>query len=83
MKRKQNAPAYYTQWHVLGSAISNGTEPRSCLGRVFNIKLGSFVLEQHNIIFAQLACPLNDIIFVYFLDIKPISQQTLGWSLPE
>jgi hypothetical protein len=25
-----------------GSAITNGTEPRSCLGRVFNFKLGSF-----------------------------------------
>ncbi len=28
---------------IAGSAISNGREPRSCLGRVFNIKLGSFV----------------------------------------
>ncbi len=31
-----------------GSAISNGREPRSCLGRVFNIKLGSFVSKQLN-----------------------------------
>jgi hypothetical protein len=25
-----------------GSGITNGREPRSCLGRVFNFKLGSF-----------------------------------------
>jgi hypothetical protein len=25
-----------------GSVITNGREPRSCLGRVFNFKLGSF-----------------------------------------
>jgi hypothetical protein len=25
-----------------GSAITNGREPRSCSGRVFNFKLGSF-----------------------------------------
>ncbi len=31
-----------------GSAISNEREPRSFLGRVFNIKLGSFVPEQHS-----------------------------------
>ncbi len=29
-----------------GSAIYNGREPRSCLGRVFNIKLGSFDSKQ-------------------------------------
>ncbi len=31
-----------------GSAISNGREPRSCLGQVFNIKLGSFVSKKLN-----------------------------------
>ncbi len=28
------------QWDLPGSAITNGREPRSCLGRVFNSKLG-------------------------------------------
>ncbi len=27
---------------LAGSAISNGREPKSCLGRVFNFKLGRF-----------------------------------------
>ncbi len=31
-----------------GSAISNGRERRSCLGRLFNIALGSFVSKQPN-----------------------------------
>ncbi len=31
-----------------GRVISNGREPRSCLGRVFNIKLDSFASKQHN-----------------------------------
>jgi len=38
------------QWLISGSAISNGREPRSCLGRVFNIKLGSLVSKQLNCI---------------------------------
>ncbi len=30
-------------WRIkTGSAITNGREPRSCLGRVFNFKIGSF-----------------------------------------
>jgi hypothetical protein len=28
----------------LGSAKGNGREPKSCLGRVFNFKLGPFVM---------------------------------------
>jgi len=32
----------------LGSAITNGREPSSCLGRVFNFKLGSFVSKKYN-----------------------------------
>ncbi len=32
---------------VLGSTITNGREPRSCLGQVFNFKLGSFVSKKH------------------------------------
>jgi hypothetical protein len=32
-----------------GSATSNGREPKSCLGRVFNSKLGSFTLVYINI----------------------------------
>ncbi len=35
-------------WNWAGSAISNGREPRSCLGWVFNIKLGSLVSKQLN-----------------------------------
>ncbi len=31
-----------------GSAITNGREARSCLGRVFNFKLGSFVSKKYN-----------------------------------
>ncbi len=31
----------------LGSAISIGREPDSCLGRVFNFKLDSFASNQH------------------------------------
>jgi hypothetical protein len=31
-----------------GSAITSGREPRSCLGRVFNLKLGCFVSEKCN-----------------------------------
>jgi hypothetical protein len=30
-----------------GSAISNGKEPKSCLGQVFNYKLGCFALQKH------------------------------------
>jgi hypothetical protein len=30
------------------SLISNGREPSSCLGRIFNSKLGSFVSKQRN-----------------------------------
>jgi hypothetical protein len=32
-----------------GSTITNGTKPRSCLGRVFNFKFGSFTdnIVQH------------------------------------
>jgi len=30
-----------------GSAISNGREPKSCLGRVFNFKLGCFDEQKH------------------------------------
>jgi len=33
---------------VPGSAITNGREPGSCLGRVFNFKLGSFVSKKYN-----------------------------------
>ena len=34
-------PICYTNWSVIaGSTISNGREPKSCLGRVFNSKLG-------------------------------------------
>jgi hypothetical protein len=40
----------YLKAIVLGSAISNGREPRKFLGRVFNIKLGSFVSKQLNCI---------------------------------
>ena len=29
-------------YNQAGSAITNGKEPKSCLGRVFNFKLGSF-----------------------------------------
>jgi hypothetical protein len=29
-------------WNMSGSTITNGREPVSCLGRVFNFKLGSF-----------------------------------------
>ncbi len=29
---------------ALGSAKANGREPKSCLGRVFNFKLGCFVM---------------------------------------
>jgi hypothetical protein len=36
-------------WAQLGSAITNGREPRSCLGRVFNCKLGSFADNTKNI----------------------------------
>jgi LIM domain len=32
-----------------GSAITNGREPRSCLGRVFNCKLGSFTDNTKNV----------------------------------
>ncbi len=32
----------------LGIAISNGREPSSCLGQVFNFKFGSFVSIQCN-----------------------------------
>jgi hypothetical protein len=28
----------------VGSAKANGREPKSCLGRVFNFKLGCFVI---------------------------------------
>ncbi len=35
-------------WNWAGSVISNGREPRSCLGWVFNIKLGSLVSKQLN-----------------------------------
>jgi len=31
-----------------GSAVANGREPTSCLGRVFNFKLGSFVSKRCN-----------------------------------
>jgi hypothetical protein len=30
--------------HKPGSAKANGKEPKSCLGRVFNFKLGPFVM---------------------------------------
>jgi hypothetical protein len=30
---------------VTGSAKSNGREPKSCLARVFNFKLGRFVMS--------------------------------------
>jgi hypothetical protein len=36
------APGSTAVEHSTGSAISNGREPRSCLGRVFNFKLGCF-----------------------------------------
>ncbi len=29
-----------------GNSISNGREPKGCLGRVFNSKLGSFALKK-------------------------------------
>jgi hypothetical protein len=32
---------------VPGSTISNGREPKSCLGRVFNFKLGCFAQQKH------------------------------------
>jgi hypothetical protein len=32
---------------ISGSAISKGREPESCLNRVFNLKLGSIVQQQH------------------------------------
>ncbi len=38
-----NTPAYFAVASVTpGSAITNWREPRSCLGRVFNSKLGCF-----------------------------------------
>jgi hypothetical protein len=48
-----------------GSAIIKGREPRICLGRVFNIKLGSFTdntkIVQHangqGFVFLALVCP--------------------------
>ncbi len=53
-----NAPAYYAlddlkyitkeaETVEAGSAISNGREPKSCLGRVFNFKLGCFGEQKH------------------------------------
>jgi len=33
---------HFYRYYVTGSAISNGREPRSCLGLVFNSKLGCF-----------------------------------------
>ena len=38
---------YKSQWRQLdapGSAKANGREPKSCLGQVFNFKLGHFVM---------------------------------------
>jgi thioredoxin reductase len=32
-----------------GSAITNGRDPRSCLGQVFNCKLGSFIDNTKNV----------------------------------
>jgi hypothetical protein len=39
---------YQPPYEAPGRAIYNGREPRSCLGGVFNIKLGSFVSKQLN-----------------------------------
>ncbi len=39
---------YQPPYKAPGRAISNGREPRSCLGQVFNIKLGSFASKQLN-----------------------------------
>ncbi len=40
--------SYLKMWQKPGSAITNGREPRSCLGRVFNFKLGCSVSEKCN-----------------------------------
>ncbi len=40
MKIGANAAHYYPLTPYSGSVITNGREPRSCLGRVFNSKLG-------------------------------------------
>ncbi len=43
-------PAYAIKFiDKKGSAITNGREPRSCLGRVFNCKLGSFTDDLKNV----------------------------------
>jgi hypothetical protein len=44
LTKLQNTLAYYGGTSVtVGSTITNGREPKSCLGRVFNFKLGSFI----------------------------------------
>ncbi len=48
MDKNPNAFWYNVLQKLLpGSAISNGREPRSCLGRVFSFKLDTFTSKHH------------------------------------
>ncbi len=37
------APTLFIYWPQTGSSKANGRKPKSCLGRVFNFKLGCFI----------------------------------------